>query len=345
MSVVVSPTDVVATLVCDMLGDCSFYRAAQSLDKYAHLLDSDALLAIIKSVCTSYDTYQYNRVDEVQTCRRMFVERVAALVSASADGARFIQHPTTAIAFAFHDSTRRAFIELAAKHHEATILKIIFGGADVRFICEQFGQSYRPARSGLLGHLNLLDIYWGRGLDEHVSVFLAHGARPFITSWHRASEMQLRHASLEFAEPRVPHLTTVARAIRASKCELTSRSTTVCGTFLDPDPLCPIATPLTDALTVARHIGFDVWRHRSCAHLSGSATRTEPESDVELWLAIEQARFALVWFPQLSSYVKLELVSCLVKRIPNRLMALRMFDRLDRVVKWIARRAATKNKR
>lgn len=334
--------DIVSSLVCDMVDDRMFYRAAQSLDKYGHLLHTNALLAVIKAICDSYDIYQFNHVDEDRLFRREFVEKVALLVLASPDSFRFVEHPTTAIAFAFHRTTRRGFIELAVKHHQAKILQIIFGDMSIKFLCGTFGQGYNPLPAGLLSELNLLHIYWGCDLDDHVSVFLRHGAKPFLASWHRASEMELRHASLSLPQPDVPFLRTVANIVRTGKCDLSSSSVMVCGKFLDADPRCPVATSLSDALVVARHIGFDPWRHRTCSHFNMSGDRSGPVTDAELWLAIERARFALVWFPQLSSYVKLEIVDRLVKRVPDRVFALRMFDRLLDVVASITARHVAK---
>lgn len=323
MSADISDGEIVAELVSDMVGDRSFHRASDSLIKFGHALRDAGVWRLLEALCLSYDLYQYNSTDEELMGRKRLAETLAGMVAVHSESHWFI-HPTTALALAFHPSTRRAFITIVAKHRSVSS-DHLFQATPAATVCATSAKSYRPLAGGRLECLCLRDIYWGRDFDEHVTLFLENGLAPYVATWHGANELQLRHYSLCIARPKVPFLSTVARIIQHKL--YAPQRVTRCGKFLDADPQCETETPLSDAMTVARYIKFKVCP-RSCLHFGMAGERTDAVSDVEIWLLVEQYIGGMAPL-DLTTFVKYCIIEWLVPRVPSRLLAMRKLERVE----------------
>lgn len=332
----VSDGEIVAELVSDMVGDRSFHRATDSLIKFGHTLRYAGIWRLLEALCLSYDLFQYNGVDEEHMGRKRFAETLASMVGADGRSHWFI-HPTTALALAFHPSTRRAFIALVAKHRSVST-EHLFQSASAKTVCAASAKSYRPLDGGRLEHLCLRDIYWGRDFDEHVTIFLDNGLAPYVATWHGANELQLRHLSLCINRPKVPFLSTVARIIKHRLYAPTR--VTRCGKFLDADPQCESDAPLSDAMIVARYVKFKI-EPRSCLHFGMAGERRGAESDIEIWLLVEQYIGGMAPL-ELATFVKYCILEWLVPRVPSRLLAMRKLERVEACRQRIALARTTK---
>jgi hypothetical protein len=295
-------SNIATDLIARMLVGRAFSMACDSLADHAASIAPTDLLRLIHATCASYDNYQYNAADEVSYGRRSFVEELAATVRRSPNVSVFVV-PETALAFAFHPTTRRAFIAIACQ--APAHLDAIFADKTFAQLAANDSSTYRPIDA--LRSMTLRDAYWGRDADEHVAAFLAASLPPYIAGWHGAEYLQTRFFSLSLGTGGRPFIASAADAARRGL--LKQRNVTMCGKFFERDPLAQEPPSVRDGLAVARALRLEHFLTlRVCPHFGQAGARSAPTGRIEhvcaaelLICTLEPLRlpaFVLLWVAQ-----------------------------------------------
>ena len=319
MNIGTTTSSTAADLIGRMVHARAFGLAYEALIDYASTLTVADVMVLVYATCASYDLYQLNAADEAGYRRREFVEELAAIVRRSPHAGAYVL-PETALAFAFHIATRRAFIAIACQ--APWRLDVVFADATFAALAAADSHTYQPVDA--LRGMMLRDVYWGRDSDEHVAAFLGVGLPPYIAGWHGADYMQTKFNSLSLGPAGRPCIASAADAARRDL--LKPANVTVCGKFFEPDPLARERPVLRDGLAVARALRLDNFMApRLCPHFGISGSRTTPCGRIEhicaaelLICTLEPLRlppYVLLWIAQLLTHVNGPLVALFVRNV------------------------------
>jgi hypothetical protein len=311
---------VAADLIDRMLAGRAWGMAFEALVDHAPSLAPPELLQLVHATCASYDAFQLNADDESTYRRREFVEELASLLRASPTPGVFVV-PETALAFAFHPASRRAFVALACR--APANLDAIFADCSFAVLAANDSRTYQP--TGAVRHMLLRDAYWGRDSEEHVAAFLAAKLPPYFAGWHSAEYLQVRFHSLALGTPTGRPLVTCA-AEAARRGLLQASNVNICGKFFEPDPETSERPNLRDSLAVARTLRLERFLvPRGCAHFGVAAIVSTPVGRVEHLCAAEMLictleplrlpAYALLWIVQQLVHVQGPYVALFLRNV------------------------------
>lgn len=308
--------EIASDCIVTLLNERMFSSAVVCLTKYRASLDDEGIWRLLLAVCGSYDLYQYNRSDESLLQRKDFVVALAQFIEST--GSLGFVHPTTAIALAFHPTTRLVFSQMACKS-PSSVVDYVFSRD--RAVDEH---AYIAKTDGHLRFLNLRDVYWGRGCEQHIALFLQHRMAPYFSHWHTSEELSANFNSLDIGVPILSVISLMAQTIRAGLFR--PSNVQMCGKALDEDPLCGKNSPMADLILVGRTLSFNSGP-RVCNHFRFAEVVSGARNGAESRLIIEIAICGLATLdvPDLVIY---ELVRHLVPVEPARWEIMRNIERV-----------------